>query len=233
MPHPLNEVPQTFRSRRLVRRTRRVGDVHPAGPPRPLGRGDRGTAAPVGGAAATATSWACSAPARTAVTTPGRWPAAPRETGDDEPGSDDGQGAEGGELPERLTPQAAGRIWASSMGLSFVVPASIGTLSVTAGWGRYSLADRMVDTSPNPVRVWGREPVKHHPIDIQVTRAGDQRRVLEGDDTHGIHLDVQVRERPARAAGEDLRVVEARPRQQAPREHRRPQGHPVAVPGGP
>ncbi|MCL6737234.1 hypothetical protein [Streptomyces neyagawaensis] len=75
------------------------------------------------------------------------------QSGDDEPGSDDGQAAEGGELPERLTPQAAGRIWASSMGLSFVVPASIGTLSVTARWGRHLLADRIVDTSPNPVRV--------------------------------------------------------------------------------
>ncbi|MGW1625206.1 hypothetical protein [Streptomyces sp. NPDC002172] len=42
-------------------------------------------------------------------------------SGDDEPDSDDGQATEGGELPERLSPQAAGRIWTSSMGLSFVV----------------------------------------------------------------------------------------------------------------
>ncbi|WP_432077080.1 DISARM system helicase DrmA [Streptomyces wuyuanensis] len=206
-PHPLNEVPQTFRpgdsydvrdglvtyirrdllgpwdgeTEELPHRSAGPRDRYLVGMlgPRPDGGDDARTMA------------------RTAA-----------QSGDDEPGSDDGQAAEGGELPERLTPQAAGRIWASSMGLSFVVPASIGTLSVTARWGRYSLADRIVDTSPNPVRVWGREAVEHHPIDIQVTRTGDQRRVLEGDDAHGIHLDVQVRERPAGAAGEDLRVVE-------------------------
>ncbi|HZM84909.1 MAG TPA: hypothetical protein VFC19_55005, partial [Candidatus Limnocylindrales bacterium] len=41
------------------------------------------------------------------------------------------------DLPEVLTPQSLGKMWASSMGLSFAVPADVDVLSVTAGWGRY------------------------------------------------------------------------------------------------
>ncbi|MFF7529532.1 DISARM system helicase DrmA [Streptomyces bobili] len=121
-----------------------------------------------------------------------------------EPGSDDGK--EEGGPEERLTPQASGRIWASSMGLSFVVPASIGTLSVTASWGRYSLTSGLTNEG-RTAQVWGREPVRH-PCDIHVTRTGDQSRVLEGDESAGVFLDVQVRERATREGGEDLRVVE-------------------------
>ncbi|WP_327393162.1 DISARM system helicase DrmA [Streptomyces sp. NBC_01186] len=120
------------------------------------------------------------------------------------PGSD-GAMEEGGP-EEQLTPQASGRIWASSMGLSFVVPASVGTISVTAGWGRYSLTSGLTDDD-RTARVWGREPVEH-PCDIDVTRTGDQSRVLEGDASSGIHLVVQVRERATGEGGEDLRVVE-------------------------
>lgn len=123
---------------------------------------------------------------------------------DVEPGSDDGRDEGGPE--DRLTPQASGRIWASSMGLAFVVPASVGTLSLSASWGRYSLTTAHTDDG-RPVRVWAREPVQH-PCDIDVTRTADHSRVLDGDDNSGIHLDVQVRERPSGNDGEDLRVVE-------------------------
>ncbi|SCE34621.1 hypothetical protein GA0115253_104502 [Streptomyces sp. Termitarium-T10T-6] len=58
---------------------------------------------------------------------------------DVEPGSDDGKEEAG--LEDRLTPQASGRIWASSMGLSFVVPASVGALTVAANLGTL-LADQ-------------------------------------------------------------------------------------------
>ncbi len=37
-----------------------------------------------------------------------------------------------GELPDLLTMQNAGRMWASSMGLSCVVASGVGTLTVTA-----------------------------------------------------------------------------------------------------
>ncbi|MER7845125.1 DISARM system helicase DrmA [Kitasatospora sp. NPDC096077] len=107
-----------------------------------------------------------------------------------------------------LTPQAAGRIWASSMGLSFTVPASIGTLTVTAQWGRYSLTESLTDDGPTR-RVWGREPVKKAE-DIDVTGIGDRRLVLEGDTADGacVRLDVKVRPRTGGTGGEDLRVVE-------------------------
>jgi hypothetical protein len=49
----------------------------------------------------------------------------------------DGLGAEAdpedGELPERFSVQNAGRLWASSMGMSFTVPADLPALAVTAG----------------------------------------------------------------------------------------------------
>ncbi|MEU2625899.1 DISARM system helicase DrmA [Kitasatospora sp. NPDC007106] len=110
--------------------------------------------------------------------------------------------------PELLTPQAAGRIWASSMGLSFVVPASIGTLTVTASWGRYSLSDTLTDDG-RTLRVWAHEPVRKRE-DIDVVAEGDRRVALEGDTTDGecIRLDVKVRRRAGGQAGDDLRVVE-------------------------
>ncbi|MFJ2059890.1 DISARM system helicase DrmA [Streptomyces sp. NPDC087908] len=123
---------------------------------------------------------------------------------DVEPGSDDGKEEAG--LEDRLTPQASGRIWASSMGLSFVVPASVGALTVAATWGRYSQTSGLTDDG-RPAQVWGREPVKHE-SDVHVARTGDQSRVLEGDESSGILLDVQVRERATGEGGEDLRVVE-------------------------
>ncbi|MEV7185573.1 DISARM system helicase DrmA [Kitasatospora sp. NPDC093102] len=112
------------------------------------------------------------------------------------------------EPTELLTPQAAGRIWASSMGLSFTVPASIGTLTVTARWGRYSLTDTLTEDDRTR-RVWGREPVEK-PKDIDVTGTGDRRIVLEGDSAAGpsVLLDVKVRQRDGGPGGEDLRVVE-------------------------
>ncbi|GAA2109470.1 DISARM system helicase DrmA [Streptomyces synnematoformans] len=126
-----------------------------------------------------------------------------------EPGSDaDGREAE---PADRLTPQAAGRMWASSMGLSFVVPASIGTLTVRASWGRYARTEAVNDEG-RPVSVWGREQVDRE-CDIDVTSPGDHGRALDGDasqdpDAPCIRLDVQVRRRQVGADGEDLRVLE-------------------------
>ncbi len=52
--------------------------------------------------------------------------------------SDMDLGAAGGaepELPDVLTPQNVGRIWASSMGLSFAVDRKVARLAVTIEWG--------------------------------------------------------------------------------------------------
>jgi hypothetical protein len=65
-----------------------------------------------------------------------------------------------GELPDLLTMQNAGRMWASSMGLSCVVASGIGTLTVTASWGRYGKAE-VLDEAGNPRRCWSREPVRY------------------------------------------------------------------------
>lgn len=113
------------------------------------------------------------------------------------------------ELPEVTTPQAAGRIWPSSMGMSFVVPADVGLLSVTASWGRYA---RVQETDEEGVTrtVWRREPCAY-PVDIDVTAFGQHTPYyLEGDKCGPhIRLDVRMRTRAARAQGaKDLRVVE-------------------------
>ncbi|MFB6613191.1 DISARM system helicase DrmA [Streptomyces sp. NPDC056367] len=203
VPHPLDEVPQTFLPgdsydvRDQLAEFIRLDLLGPwdgdteALPPRSAGPRDRylvGMLGPRPESSETATQIA-----RTAA-----------QIADVEPGSDDGQ--EEGGPQERLTPQASGRIWASSMGLSFVVPASIGALSVKAFWGRYSLSTALTDDGRS-AQVWGREPVEH-PCDINVTHTGDQSRILEGDASSGICLDVQVRERAGGQGGEDLRVVE-------------------------
>ena len=66
-----------------------------------------------------------------------------------------GDGADG-ELPDLLTMQNAGRMWASSMGLSCVVASGVDTLTVTAAWGRYGKAE-VLDDAGNPRRSWSRE----------------------------------------------------------------------------
>ncbi|HEY9476175.1 MAG TPA: hypothetical protein VIS06_20280, partial [Mycobacteriales bacterium] len=78
-----------------------------------------------------------------------------------------------GDLPEVTTPQNLGRIWASSMGLSFTVPDTVHAVSVTVGWGNYQ--ERKPD--PESRKVWVREPVTHH------------REVrLDGEPTYSIPL---------------------------------------------
>lgn len=118
------------------------------------------------------------------------------ESGDEQEGDDS--------APEdRLTPQAAGHIWASSMGLSCTVPASVGTLSVSVRWGRYTRTEESTDRGTTR-SVWSREPVEHT-VDIDVTGTSSRIVQLEGD---AVIIDVQVRRHTGRAGSEDLRVVE-------------------------
>ncbi|WP_323180051.1 hypothetical protein [Streptomyces sp. NBC_00893] len=117
------------------------------------------------------------------------------ESGDESEGDDS-------DPQDRLTPQAAGHIWASSMGLSFAVPASVGTLSATVRWGHYTQSEDVSEHGTTR-KAWSREQVEHQ-VDIDVTAAG--RRVPLPDDS--VVLDVQVRQHAGRGGGEDLRVVE-------------------------
>jgi hypothetical protein len=71
------------------------------------------------------------------------------------------------ELPDLLTMQNAGRMWASSMGLSCVVDQGTDILTVTATWGQYAKAE-VLDDAGNPHRQWSRQPV-HREIHVRVT----------------------------------------------------------------
>ena len=117
-----------------------------------------------------------------------------------------GDGADG-ELPDLLTMQNAGRMWASSMGLSCVVASGIDTLTVTAAWGRYGKAD-VLDEAGNPRRCWSREPVRY----VRHVRFGDgasQRIALTMPDPRlpGVYLAVDIRPR-ANGADSGAHVVQ-------------------------
>jgi hypothetical protein len=138
----------------------------------------------------------------------------------DELGSD--TDTEDGDLPEQFSVQNAGRLWASSMGLSFAVPAGQPALAVTAAWGRY---DRVVHPTGegNPRAVWSRRPVTHRvTVDLDGPRGrrilltnpgpGDQDgppAAVEPADRagEGVFLAVEVHDRRT-PAGEPARVVE-------------------------
>ncbi|MFH0241807.1 DISARM system helicase DrmA [Streptomyces sp. HK10] len=202
VPHPLDEVPQTFRDGDsctvrdgLVAYIRR--DL--------LGPWDGGTETLPAGSSGPRDRYLVGmlGPRPRDVTTDRITIAAAQsadgESGDEREGDD-------GELQDRLTPQAAGHIRASSMGLAFTVPASVGTLSATVRWGRYTQSEESTDRGTTR-RVWSREQIVR-PVDIDVTGATDRAAPLEGD---AVILDVQVRRvarDTARADTEELRVVE-------------------------
>ncbi len=71
----------------------------------------------------------------------------------------DGDAADAG-LPDVVTPQTVGRMWASSMGLSFAVPGDLDAVAVTAEWGRYDWAEAE-DDEGHKRRAWTREPVTY------------------------------------------------------------------------
>ncbi|WP_433497299.1 DISARM system helicase DrmA [Sphaerimonospora sp. CA-214678] len=132
-----------------------------------------------------------------------------REDADELPETEIGAEGDGfeGELPDVLTPQNLGRLWASSMGLSFAVPADVDALAVTASWGEYGKAETQVEDAkgnPRTTRIWSRRPVEYvrtirlnggppRPIPLTMERAEDP----------GVRLAVAVRPRP-----EGRRVVE-------------------------
>lgn len=72
----------------------------------------------------------------------------------------DASGEGGAELPEILTPQNLGRIWASSIGLRFAVPTEVDAIVATASWGRY-VRQGTEDEEGKRRTIWAREPVKH------------------------------------------------------------------------
>ncbi|GAB3119849.1 DISARM system helicase DrmA [Streptomyces calidiresistens] len=199
VPHPLDEVPQTFRAgdsrevrEELVTYIRRDllgpwdGETETL-PKASSGPRDRYLVGMLG-------------PRPRAVTREGIALAAAQsadgESGEDQEGDDT-------EPRDRLTPQAAGHIRAASMGMSFTVPASVGTLSATVRWGRYTQTEEVGERGATS-RVWAREPVEHV-VDIDVAETADRSVPLDGGDAA---LHIQVRRHTGRVGGEDLRVVE-------------------------
>ncbi|MFD9946735.1 DISARM system helicase DrmA [Nonomuraea sp. NPDC059023] len=113
----------------------------------------------------------------------------------------DGDGREA-ELPEIVTPQNLGSIWASSMGLSFAVPADVDVVAVTASWGLYTKSEVLTDDDKT-VQTWAREPITH---DREIRLDGESSfwmpLTVERRDMPGVHLAVTVRSSKGR------RVVE-------------------------
>jgi hypothetical protein len=92
------------------------------------------------------------------------------------------------ELPDLLTMQNAGRMWASSMGLSCVVDAHIDILTVTVAWGQYAKSEQL-DDAGNPHRQWARQPVRRE-IHVGLTGKENDTYPLTGPD---VYLAVAVR----------------------------------------
>lgn len=106
------------------------------------------------------------------------------------------------DLPEVLTPQSLGKLWASSMGLSFAVPSDVDVVVVTATWGHYGRQEVEIDNGRRRT-VWAREPVSYR---LEVRLDQPQPLSLHGTDPGepGVRLDVQVRARDRRRV---VRVV--------------------------
>ena len=122
---------------------------------------------------------------------------------DEVPDTEDGVRGDGeAELPDVLTPQSLGRIWASSMGLSFAVPGDVNVLAVTAAWGQYTKQE-VPEEGDKKRRAWTREPVLHK-REIRLDGEESYRIPLTGTDENapGVLLAVAVRLRDGR------RVVE-------------------------
>jgi hypothetical protein len=110
----------------------------------------------------------------------------------------DTRGDEAGELPDVLTPQNLGRLWASSMGLTFCVGADTDVLAVTASWGQYTVQDTEDDEGRKRT-AWTREPREFQP-EIRLDGPGDQRIALTAADPREpcVYLAVAVRPHGAR-----------------------------------
>lgn len=123
-------------------------------------------------------------------------PKSTREEADEVPDTEAGvQGDGEAELPEIVTPQNLGRIWASSMGLSCTVRDDIDALHVVVNWGRYGKQETE-DADGKKRSAWFREPAEWTG---EVRLDGDPTRRISLDGTDpdgpGVHLAVEVRPR--------------------------------------
>lgn len=102
------------------------------------------------------------------------------------------------ELPDVLTPQNLGRIWASSMGMSFCVTSDTDVLSVNASWGQYS-RQGVEDEEGRKHTTWVREP-REFPLEVRLDGERNQRLPLTATDPRdpGVYLAVAIRAQGAK-----------------------------------
>lgn len=81
-----------------------------------------------------------------------------REQADRQPDTESGVYGDGeAELPEVFTPQNLGKLWASSMGLTFTVGADVDVLAVRVEWGEYG-STQITTEDGKKATVWQRAP---------------------------------------------------------------------------
>ncbi len=114
------------------------------------------------------------------------------------------------EAPESQATVRSGTMAASSLGLSFEVPAEVAAVRVTTTWGRYGRApsEQHVTEQGRPVTVWRRVPVRAAVV-VDLDASGDQV-LIPDPETEGVQLRVTVRHRPG-CRLVDLALVNAQP----------------------
>ena len=126
------------------------------------------------------------------------------ESADEMPDTETGVAGDAAEgtLPEVVSPQTLGRIWASSMGLSFCVPGDVDAVVVKASWGSYDQHEQEGENGKKH-RIWARKQVTH-PKEVRLDAEESYKIPLTGehDEAPGVLLSVNVRPRDGR------RVVE-------------------------
>ncbi|GIH68013.1 DISARM system helicase DrmA [Sphaerimonospora thailandensis] len=124
-------------------------------------------------------------------------PTSSRDQADEVPDTETGVHGDAAEADpaDVLTSQNLGRLWASSMGLSFAVPADVDVIAVTAAWGRYGKSE-IEREDGRTVRTWSREPVAYA-REVRLDRESNYRIPLTGTaiDAPGVLLAVAVRPR--------------------------------------
>lgn len=121
---------------------------------------------------------------------------APKSTvaaSDELPDTESGvQGGGEAALPEVVTSQNLGRIWASSMGLSFAVAADVDVLLVTVTWGRYGRQETE-DVEGKKRTAWVRDPTSHE-LEVRLDGEPADRIPLTGTDVDQPGVDVRPRD---------------------------------------
>jgi hypothetical protein len=114
------------------------------------------------------------------------------------------------ELPEILTPQSLGRIWASSMGMSFAVPNDVDVLNVRYQWASYERR-QVTEEDGKAKRKWQREAHQDEKT-IRLDGEPQYRLALTGtDETEpGVQLAVTIRPRDGRRVVE-LALINGQP----------------------